>query len=269
MTNRKGCVWIVGLGIAILLCSAMKRESAPRLAAPEIISRSVEAIKHDWEMGPQYDCKERDRTGDGSKTYEDLMIDGSPYQLLIAVHGKPLSPEQQANEKQKMQDEIAKRKAESPQDRAQRIAKYEEQRKRNHALVEDLTKAFDFKLSGEGRLDGHHVYVLDARPRPGYQPDSKQTQVLTGMKGKLWIDTATFQWVKVEAEVIHPVSIDGFVARVEPGTRFELEKTPVAKDVWLPKHFSMRSHAKIFFVFGKSSADDETYFDYHPQKQQF
>jgi len=267
MTGRKGCVWIAGLVATMLLFSAMTR--TPPLDASEIISRSVEAIKHDWDVDPQYECKERDRAGNGSKTYEDLMIDGSPYQLLIAVNEKPLSPEQQTGEKQKMRDVIAKRKAESPQDRAQRINKYEEQRKRNHALIEDLTKAFDFKLTGEGRLDGHRVYVLDAKPRPGYHPDSKQTDVLTGMKGKLWIDTATFQWVKVEAEVIHPVSIDGFVARVEPGTRFELEKTPLAADVWLPKHFSMRSHAKIFFMFGKSSFDDETYFDYHLQKQQF
>jgi len=248
----------------MLLCSAMRRR--PGLDATQIISRSVDAIKHDWDADPQYECKERDRTSDGTKTYEDLMIDGSPYQELIAVNERPLPPDQQAAEKQKLQAAIAKRKAESPQDRAQRISKYEEQRKRNHALIQDLTKAFDFKLAGEGRLDGHRVYVLDARPRPGYQPDSNQTQVLTGMKGKLWIDTATFQWVKVQAEVIHSVSIDGFVARVEPGTRFQLEKTPVAKDVWLPRHFSMRSHAKIFFVFGKSSSDDETYFDYQPQK---
>jgi hypothetical protein len=267
MTETGRVAWIAGLVATLLLSSAMKR--APRLDTLEIIARSVQAIQRDWDADPQYECKERDRTAKGSKTYEDLMIDGSPYQLPIALDDKPLSPEQQAEEKQKMQDAIAKRKAESPQDRAQRIGKYQEQRKRDHALVEDLTKAFDFKLAGEGRIEGHQAYILDARPRPGYQPDSKQTQVLTGMKGKLWIDKSTFQWVKVEAEVIHPVSIDGFVARVEPGTRFELEKTPVAADVWLPKHFSMRSHARVLFVFGKSDSDDESYFDYHPQKQQF
>jgi len=30
------------------------------------------------------------------------------------------------------------------------------------------------------------------------------------MEGKLWIDEKTFQWVKVEATVIRPVSIEGF-----------------------------------------------------------
>jgi hypothetical protein len=265
--NMKKYVWIAGLVMTLLVSPAMKRFERP--AAADIIARSVEAIKHDWDSAPHYDCTERDRAGSGTKTYEDLMIEGSPYQRLIAVNGKQLSGAQQAEEKQKLEETITQRKSESPQQKAQRISKYEEQRKRNHALVEDLTKAFDFRLVGEGRLDGHEVYALNAKPRPGYQPESMQTQVLTGMRGKLWIDKKTFQWVKVEAEVIHPVSIDGFVARVEPGTRFELEKMPVADGVWLPKHFSMRSHAKVFFVFSRRSSDDESYFDYHLRKQPF
>ena len=253
--------------VAILLPPLIRASARP--SASDIIARSVEALEHDWQAEPRYDCTERDRNGKGSKTYEDMVIDGSPYQELVAIDGKPLSAAQQASEKQKLQDTISKRKSESPQERAQRIAKYDAQNKRNHALAADLTKALDFKLAGEGRLEGHDVYVLDARPRPGYQPESTQTQVLTGMRGKLWIDKKTFQWVKVEAEVIHPVSIDGFVARVEPGTRFELEKTPVSDDVWLPKHFSMKSRARILFIFGKDGSDDESYTGYHLQKRQF
>ena len=82
------------------------------------------------------------------------------------------------------------------------------------------------------------------------------------MQGKLWIDKATFQWVKVEASVIHPVSIQGFLARVEPGTRFEWEKGPVAGGVWLPKHFSVRSKAEILSFIRHKTHEDETYFNY-------
>jgi hypothetical protein len=48
--------------------------------------------------------------------------------------------------------------------------------------------------------------------------------VLTGMEGKLWIDEKTFQWVKVEATVIRPVSIEGFLAEVEPGYTLRTRK---------------------------------------------
>ncbi|HTW22978.1 MAG TPA: hypothetical protein VMD78_05225 [Candidatus Baltobacteraceae bacterium] len=262
----KTFLWISGLLIALSLPYSMLASSEP--SAADIISRSAQALQRDWDADPQYDCTERDRTSKGSKTFQDIMIDGSPYQRLTAVNDRPLSQAQQVDEQQKLQQTIAKRKAESPDDRSQRIAKYEQDRKRDHELMQDLTKAFDFRLVGQGRMDGHEVYALDARPRPGYQPTSKETQVLTGMRGKLWIDKKTFQWVKVEAEVIHPVSIEGFLARVEPGTRFELEKKPVSDTVWLPTHFSMRSRAKILFVFGKDGSEDDTYFDYHPAKQQ-
>ncbi len=87
-------------------------------------------------------------------------------------------------------------------------------------------------------------------------------QVLPGMQGKLWIDQKTFQWVKVTAQVIHPVSIEGFLAQVEPGTRFELKKAPVANGVWLPSHFALKSQAKVLFLINRSSAENETYSDY-------
>jgi hypothetical protein len=127
----------------------------------------------------------------------------------------------------------------------------------------ELVKAFDFKLLGEQKVDGRSVYVLQATPRRGYHPPTMETQVLTGMQGKLWIDKDTFQWVKVEAEVIHPVSIEGFLAKVERGTHFELEKAPVEDDVWLPKHFAMTSRAKVLFLFHHRGQEEESYSNYH------
>jgi hypothetical protein len=87
-------------------------------------------------------------------------------------------------------------------------------------------------------------------------------QVLPGMQGQLWIDQKTYQWVKVTAEVIHPVSIEGFLAQVEPGTRFELEKSPVDGGTWQITHFAMKSEAKVLFLFSHNSQENSTYFDY-------
>ena len=54
----------------------------------------------------------------------------------------------------------------------------------------------------------------------------------------------------------------GFLARVEPGTRFELEKMPVDNGIWLPEHFAMQSRARIFLLYTSKNQEDETYFDY-------
>lgn len=227
-----------------------------------IIQRSVEANKRDFEAVPNYDCRERDRTPSGTKTYEDIMIAGSPYQRLVEENGHPLTPAQTAAEKQKLENTISQRKNEPPDKRAARIAKYEEERKSDQAMMNEMVKAFDFKLLGETRLDGHAVYSLQASPRKGYQPPTMETKALTGMQGKLWIDKKTFQWVKVVAEVTQPVSIKGFLAEVEPGTYFELEKIPVAPGVWMAKHFSMRSRAKVLKMIPKNGEEEDTFFNY-------
>lgn len=230
----------------------------------QIIARSVDVSNRDWAAATQFNCSERDRSGQGSKTYEDLMIEGSLYQRLIAVNGKPLSKAQQAEQARKLQEEIAKRKSETPQQRQHRIAKFDAERKRDHALLVELTKAFDFSLIGEQQLGGRAVYVLQAKPRAGYKPPDRDTQVLTGMDGTLWVDKETFQWVRVRAHVFRPVSIEGFIARVEPGTQFELDKTPVSGDIWLAKRFLMRSRAKVMLLFHRRNWEEDSYFNYRP-----
>ena len=227
-----------------------------------IIERSIQANDKDWQAGPAYSFVERDVQDGGNRTNEVTMLLGSPYYHLVAINGKPLTPAEQAEERQKQERITAQRCAESNQERAERIARYERERSRDHQLMDEMTKAFSFKLVGERGSGSFEVYVLKATPKPGYQPPNNETKVLTGMQGEIWIDKQTFQWVRVEAEVIHSVSILGVLARVEPGTRFELEKMPVDSGIWLPEHFAMKSRAKVLFLYTRKDQEDETYFDY-------
>ena len=255
-------------GMLLFLVLAMA-VGAHAESVESIIQKSVRVTRADWEASPEYSCFERDRDPNGqTKTFEDLMIDGSPYQRLVAVNGEPLSIEAREKEQDKFDRVIAERKKESAEARKERIDKYQKDRKRDQLMMQQLTEAFRFSLIGEGKMDSHDVYELKALPRKGYRPPNMDTQVLKGMEGKLWVDKKTYQWVKVEAHVIHPVAIEGFVAQVQPGTNFELEKMPVGDDIWLPKHYSMRSMAKVFFLFDRRSQDDETYYGYRRQAPQ-
>jgi hypothetical protein len=236
----------------------------------EIIRRSVAANNADWKMIPQFAHHETDISaklnGNGStrstttKTVDVLMIDGSEYNRLLAVNGKPLSPEEQKAEEEKLRAEINKREHESPAERARRVGKYQRERQRDHLLMTELTKAFDFKLNGQETVGGRQCYVLDATPRAGYQPPNGEAKVLTGMRGRLWIDTQGYHWVKVEAEVVKPVSTY-MIANVRPGTKFEFEQQPL-NGVWLPHRFSQSVNARVLGVHSILSREDETYTNY-------
>jgi len=250
---------------AAFLVSAALGADAASGRVEEIVARSVQNTNADWAAAPRWDFTEHDViTKDGKKIVkasEVTMIDGSPYNKPIAWNGHPLSAAQAANEERKLQQETARRRDESPAARQKRIAEYQKQRRQDRELMQQMARGFRFKLLGEEMVDGRRCFALEATPRPGYEPPTRDTKVLTGMRGKMWIDAEQYQWVKVHAEVFRPVRFGLFIARVQAGTEFTLEQKAVAGNVWLPSHFETRVRAKVL-VFSRRSIDDETYSDY-------
>lgn len=260
----------LGLSVAVPAFPGAKDVVNPSVA--DIVRRSVVANTADWKAQPGYahrefDLKSKvDSTGkaqaQGSRTYEVLMIEGSPYNRLIAINNEPLSREQAAEQEAKLQREMLQRQHETADDRRARVEKYQNNRAEEHLLMEQMAEAFNFELVGEEALDGTECYVLDAYPRSGYYPPVERAKVLTGMRGRLWIDKSQYHWVKVQAEVTSPVAFGLFLAQVKPGTKFELEQAPVA-GVWLPKCFTESVNASVLGLYGYRTKEEEHYSDYH------
>jgi hypothetical protein len=228
----------------------------------DVIRRSVAATQADWQAAPQYRYQERDVKGKKVETYEVTMIEGSPYYRLVARNDRPLQPEQEREEKAKFQAELRKRQQESPAQRAQRVGTYQRERDEDHLFLKEMAEAFTYQLLGDGVIEGHSVFIVEAKPSRAYQPPNAKAKVLTHMQGRLWIDKREYQWRKVEAEVTAPVSLY-IVAHVAPGTRFVLEQMPVANNVWSPKRFAMRTKVTVFGVPHERS-EEESFSDYRP-----
>jgi hypothetical protein len=237
--------------------------------ADEIMAHSVKLAEANWSEAPNYSFIRSEANSEGDaqptrKTYEVLMIEGSPYLKMIAEEGRELSPLAAREEEHKFQREIEKRRRESPRERQKRIAKYVEERDRDHAFLSEIPLAFVFRMSNERSAANDAVWLLEGRPKPGYTPSTREGKVLAGMNVKFWIDKATCQWLRIEAEVQHTVSIYGLFAKVGPGTKFTLEQAPVSPNVWLPKHFTVHIDATALGFIKKDSIQDETYSNYRP-----
>jgi hypothetical protein len=231
----------------------------------ELVRRSVENNEKNWKAAPEYSFNESDVITKSGKTlrrsYRVLMIDGSTYNELIGENGEPLAGARAVAEQKKLGQETGRRRAESPAARQRRIAAYESERRQDNALMREMIKAFDFKMAGQESVNGRNCYVLIATPRPGYRPISRDTKVLTGMRGKMWIDSREYQWVKVHAEVFRPVAFGLFIAHVQPGTEFTLEEVPVGEGVWQPARFVTKVRATAL-IWSRNYTDDETYSNY-------
>jgi hypothetical protein len=237
--------------------------------ADEIMAHSVKLAEANWSEAPNFSYIRSEANSEGGalptrKTYEVLMIEGSPYRKMVAEEGRALSPVAAREEEQKLQREIEKRRRESPRERQKRIAKYAEDRDRDHAFLSEIPVAFVFRMSSQGPPESDGIWLLEGTPKPGYTPSTREGKVLAGMNFKFWIDKATCQWLRIEAEVQHPVSIYGLFAKVGPGTKFTLEQAPVSPNIWLPKHFTMHVDATALGFIKKDSVEEEIYSDYRP-----
>src|SRR5258708_10721556 len=116
------------------LCAALN-EAMQQDDADKIVERSVEVLKRDWAAQPRFDCSELDKDKNGIRTYEDIMLDGSQYQKLIALNDKPLDAHQQSEQQQKFQEAAAKRRSETKSQKRRRIARYDADRKRQRELI--------------------------------------------------------------------------------------------------------------------------------------
>ena len=233
----------------------------------EIIQRATNTIQSDWNAFPGFAFVERDaetaKHATTVRTHRVFMIDGSDYYMPVAFNDKPYTAEQLAQAHAKLVEEVARRSHETEKERQHRSERYWKERDQTRILLGEYVKAFDFSVVGEEMINGHSACALAAKPRLDYRPPNREAKILTGMQGRLWVDTHDFHWVKAEAEVLKPVSILGIAVRVLPGTHMELEMAPVSPSLWLVSSFTVTVKASIVWM-SADRADVTSWSEYRP-----
>jgi len=235
--------------------------------AREIVRRSVAASDENWKMARNYTflqrTEERHIDSDGRvkskevKTYDVTLLQGSPYFRLLERDDHPLPASEEKKEKTKLEKSIADRMKETPAEQRRRIEDYDKRRERQREAMHEVAEAFEFRNIGQDVVDGREVWVVEASPLAGYHPRSRDAKILPHVHGKLWIDQRSYHWVKLEAEVIHPVSWGLFLVRLDPGARIRFDETRVNDEVWLPQHVSVAASARLG-VFKKLRVQEDT-----------
>jgi hypothetical protein len=259
-SKTRGRLQLFSIGMLLLWSPALGPAGAADVNT--IVSRWTEANRRDFEAAPQYRYLERIRDDDGTKTYEVTMLFGRPFKRLVEQDDKALTDERRRHQEEAFEQARREREAESPDQRQQRIAEYQKSREGARRVLEEIPRAFEFRLRSTRAMNAATVYILSAVPRAGYDAPNAEAEVLTGMQGEFWIDTATYQLVHGWARVSHPVTIEGFLATVQPGTEFEVDQRPVDDGIWLPAHFAIHSRSSIIFLFHHRISEDRTYFNY-------
>jgi hypothetical protein len=249
--------------ILLLIASAAAAQDAN-----EIIRRATDRDFTNFETRKNYTYQERTEvreyntqgklTKTDVQTVEILILEGQPYEKLIARNDKPLSEKDAKKEERKMDGEVDKRKHQTSKEKA----RLDKERMEEKKYLREFTEAFDFKVIGEEPVSGKPAWVISVNPKPGYRPKESDAKVFTKLRGKVWIDKAEYHWVKAQGEAIDTLSFGFFLFRVAPGATVSFEQTSVNGEVWLPSHISVRAEARIAILKKMRAEIDITYREY-------
>jgi len=238
----------------------------------EIVRRSIAQDQFDWVRMKDYTWRaqstEKHLDPHGKvqsvkrEKWETLILDGEPYRRTLEKDGKPLSAQEQHREQKKLDDATRKLSSESDAQRQRRLDEAEKRRKREFEFLSEIPDLFDLKLEGEATVGGRAVWVVSGAPRPGARPKSGDAKVLLKVRGRMWIDQATYQWVKVEAETTAVISWGLFLARLNPGANLTFEQAQVNGELWFPKRLVMSGSGRVGLIKRLSQEEEVEWSDY-------
>ena len=220
----------------------------------EIVRRSVERDWTDYESRKNYTYQERtemrEYTRDGrraksrSETSDVMILGGRPYERLTARNDQPLTAEEARKQQQKLDRELAKRQQESPAERT----RYQKERAEDRAFIREIPDAFTFRLVETSAVSNQPAWVIEAQPKAGYRAVHSQAKNFAKVRAKIWIEQATYHWVRLDAEVLDPISAGFGLLRVAPGGTLHFEQTRVNDEIWLPSNIFVRFEARLALV---------------------
>jgi hypothetical protein len=259
-------------GQAVPSPEAKAPELPPTSDPKEIVRRSVEIDHRNLELARHYTCQQREvekRLGKNGevksteiRTYDVNFYYGEEYSRLVQKGDKPLSAEEQKKEDEKLEKFLSKLRNQSEEDHEKKLAKEKKEREEGRAFLKDMVNAYDFTLVGEERISGADAWVIEATPRKDFHPTQPHADILSKIKGKLWIEKKDYNWVKVEAESIDTISFGLFLFRIHKGSHFSFEQVYVNDEVWLARRFYVNGGARLALLKNEAVDQEDIFSNY-------
>jgi hypothetical protein len=256
-------VWLA-LAMAIATTAAYAQE------ASAIVRRSVRVDSRNDRLMRNYtykvlnEVRVLDSTGQVKATHttldEVLYVGGRQYLHPLQKDGKPLPANQAKKEQAKLDSAVAEASRLTDAERAKREEEEDRRREKRREDVQYIPDAFDFTVLGEAPLNGRETWQIHAAPRRDYK--GPNGSMLRNIEGTIWIDKKDYEWVKVEADVLEPISIGLFLARIGKGTRLSFENFRVNDEIWATKRISLKASARVALMKRLDAEQELTFSDY-------
>jgi hypothetical protein len=205
-------------------------------------ANELHIIDDDGSVPLRYRVRKVDAHGD--VTREEVETRQGDVARLVERNGKPITVQEDAAEKDRLKAIL-----QSPGDFIKHHKRDSSNRNDVLQVVRLMPQAMIYSYApGQPQPPAATApqVVLDFHSNPSFKPPTMYADMLTGLEGRMWIDTKSRRLTRVEARVLHPLNFGyGIVARVFPGGTIVLEQANPTGDRWvyssLVEHLTVRA----------------------------
>ena len=245
----------------------MLAQSEPCTSPAELVRKTVQnELKESSANAAHYMFRSQKETPQGIQTKLYIQTRDATVGLIVAVNGKPLTPEQRQAEEARVERFI-----ENPQELQHKRKQEKEDEEHTTRIMRALPEAFIFDCDGtfpgqEGLgAPGDDLVKLRFHPNPKYNPPSRVEQVLTGMHGVLLIDAKRNRIAEIDGTLFKEVGFGwGILGHLDKGGHFLVQQTAVPEDGWEVSRMNLSFTGKIMMVKRLTIKSDEVFSDYRP-----
>ena len=256
--RRRNTVVLASTLLLLFCCSSLKSQSTVKALSPDALtsvparSWAIDAaekelsVLHHQNDFIRYRMHIVDAKGD--QVRDVIETPEGTVARLILRDGKPLTPEQDKAERERLNDMIA-----NPSAFAKHVKGDASGKKIADSLIRLMPDAMIYTyVPGQpqtGKNPGTTEIVVDYEPNPKFHPPSTTAEALTGLKGRAWIDSKSKQIVRMEGNIFQGVNFGwGVLAHIYPGGRLVVEQADVGGGRWIFTHFTERISVRALMV---------------------
>jgi hypothetical protein len=180
------------------------------------------------------------RTPNGTSLTEQVETAEGPVARLTLNDGRPLSPEAQQREQERLQQLLN-----SPTEQARHVRQYDDDEDRIGRILALLPDAFLYEYDGEE----NGCYRLRFQPNPSYSAHTIEARIFHAMSGKLWVDARYKRLARLEGRVNENVDFGfGILGRLYQGGWFRLVRVQVSPTDWKTKSLEVHMNIRALLV---------------------
>lgn len=247
--------------------AAAQEQKSPGLSVQDLVRVTVaNEIAAANQSGQRHMFYSRKQTPKGSQTHMYVETNQAMAGALIAINDKPLTPDQQKAECDRLDGLI-----DNPEMLRKKAAREKEDSDRSLRIVKALPDAFYYQYAGTEQSRpglgkaGDDLVRLTFKPNPTYNPPTHAEQVLTGMSGELLIDKDAHRLARIDGVLFREVSFGwGILGHLNKGGRFRVQQADLdlGDGAWEITEMHLNMNGKILMFKPFSMVSDEVLSDF-------